>query len=127
MAEKKAEKNGTGSLEHALKTISGVMSDLTSLEVQTYTGNLDVVVKDVKDIKNFEAILESVKSSAAGNLKLRHVTKINIDGDGLVLVPETTSPNHVQEAHDAALKAGHEVRQGLLTLFADLTGLAISK
>ena len=121
------DKKGKGTLKNALETIGEVISDLTSLEVQTYTGNLDVVVKDLKNTTNFETILKSVKTTASGNLKLRYVTKINIDGDGLVLVPETASPNHVQEAHAAALKAGHEVRQGLLTLFADLTGLAISK
>jgi hypothetical protein len=121
------ETKGKGPLKNALETISEVVSDLTSLEVQTYTGNLDVVAKDLKGTTNFEAILNSVKTTANGNLTLRYVTKISIDGDGLVLVPETTSPNHVQDAHAAALKAGHEVRQGLLTLFADITGLAVSK
>ena len=118
---------GKGPLKNALETISGVISDLTSLEVQTYTGNLDVVAEDLKGTTNFEAILNSVKTTTNGNLKLRYVTKINIDGDGLVLVPETASPNHVQDAHAAALKVGHEVRQGLLTLFADITGLAVNK
>ena len=118
---------GKGTLKNALETISEVISDLTSLEVQTHTGNLDVVAKDLKGTTNFEAILNSVKTTTNGNLKLRYVTKINIDGDGLVLVPETASPNHVQNAHAAALKVGHEVRQGLLTLFADITGLAVSK
>ena len=118
---------GKGTLKNALETISEVISDLTSLEVQTYTGNLDVVAKDLKGTTNFEAILKSVKTTTNGNLKLRYVTKINIDGDGLVLVPETASPNHVQDAHAAALKVGHEVRQGLLTLFADITGLAVNK
>jgi hypothetical protein len=121
------EKKGKGPLKNALETISEVVSDLTSLEVQTYTGNLDVVAKDLIGTSNFEDILNSVKTTANGNLTLRYVTKISIDGDGLVLVPETTSPNHVQDAHAAALKAGHEVRQGLLTLFADITGLAVSK
>ena len=121
------ETKGKGTLKNALETISEVISDLTSLEVQTYTGNLDVVAEDLKSTTNFEAILNSVKTTANGNLKLRYVTKINIDGDGLVLVPETASPNHVQEAHAAALKVGHEVRQGLLTLFADITGLTVSK
>jgi hypothetical protein len=121
------EKKGKGPLKNALETISEVVSDLTSLEVQTYTGNLDVVAKDLIGTSNFEDILNSVKTTANGNLTLRYVTKISIDGDGLVLVPETTSPNHVQDAHTAALKAGHEVRQGLLTLFADITGLAVNK
>ena len=118
---------GKGTLKNALETISEVISDLTSLEVQTYTGNLDVVAKDLKGTTNFEAILNSVKTTTNGNLTLRYVTKISLDGDGLVLVPETASPNHVQDAHAAALKVGHEVRQGLLTLFADITGLAVNK
>ena len=110
-------------LENALTTLKDTLVDLTSLEVQTYTGDLDVVIKDLKDTTSFEAILKKVK--AQGTLKLRYVTKINFDGDGLVLVPETAPPNHIREAHDSALKAGHDTRMGLLNLFSEITGLAV--
>ena len=117
------DEKGKGSLENALSTLKDAVVDLTSLEVQTYTGDLDVVIEELTDTTNFEEILKKVK--AQGKLKLRYVTKINFDGDGLVLVPETAPPDHIREAHNAAVKAGHDTRMGLLTLFSEVTGLAV--
>jgi hypothetical protein len=111
--------------EEALKKLKDTVCDLTSLEVQTYTGDLNVGVDLEGDSTDFEKILSQVK--AAGTLKLVYVTKINFDGDGIVLVPETAAPDHIQQAHSAAIKAGQEVRQGLLTLFSDVTGLKAGK
>ena len=47
-------------LEDALTTLKETMCDLTSLEVQTYTGNLDVAVTDQVGSTRFEDILEKV-------------------------------------------------------------------
>ncbi len=118
MAEKKR-------LEDALTTLKETLCDLTSLEVQTYTGNLDVAVTDQVGSAKFEDILEKVRVS--GTLKLVAVTKINFDGDGMVLVPPQAMPDHVGDAHDAAVAAGLQVREGLLALFSEMTGLVISE
>lgn len=112
-------------LEDALATLKDTMCDLTSLEVQTYTGNLDAAVTDQVGSTKFEGILKNVKVS--GTLKLVAVTKINFDGDGMVLVPPQAIPEYVRDAHDAAVAAGLEVRAGLLELFSDMTGLVIGK
>lgn len=112
-------------LEDALTSLKETMCDLTSLEVQTYTGDLDAAVTDQVGSTKFEEILEKVKVS--GTLKLVAVTKINFDGDGLVLVPTQASPDYVRDAHDAAVAAGLEVREGLLELFSEMTGLVIGK
>jgi len=112
-------------LQKALENLKTVACDLTSLEVQTYIGNLEVAVKGKKGTTDFEKILEEVR--AKGNLKLAAVTKINFDGDGFVLVPEVPMPDHAQKAHDTAVKAGQDVRAGLLELFSSMTGLIIDK
>jgi len=112
-------------LDEALTTLKETMCDLTSLEVQTYTGNLDVAVTDQIGSTKLEDILEKVRVS--GTLKLVAVTKINFDGDGMVLVPPQAVPDHIRDAHDAAVAAGLEVREGLLALFSEMTGLVISK
>ena len=112
-------------LEDALTSLKETMCDLTSLEVQTYTGNLDAAVTDQVGSTKFEEILEKVKVS--GTLKLVAVTKINFDGDGLVLVPTQALPDYVRDAHNAAVAAGLEVREGLLELFSEMTGLVIGK
>jgi hypothetical protein len=111
--------------EEALKKIKETLCDLTSLEVQTYVGDLDVVISEASDPKDFDVILESGKTS--GRLKLAFVTKIEFDGDGRVLVPPAAAPDHIQQAHNAAVKAGHEIRLGLLSLFSEVTGLKGTK
>ena len=111
--------------EEALKAIKDAACDLTSLEVHTYVGDLDVVVKDAGDSTNFDDILSSGKTS--GKLKLAFVTKIEFDGDAKVLVPTAAAPDHIQQAHSAAVKAGQDIRLGLLSLFSEMTGLRVTK
>jgi len=119
------------SLRDALESLQDMACDLTSLEVQTYMGNLDVAIskdekKDEKsDVTNFEKILKKVNKS--GNLKLVAVTKVNFDGDSFALIPETPLPPHIQRAHQAALQAGMDTRAGLLALFSSVIGLSTNK
>lgn len=113
------------SLENALIDLKNAVGDLTSLEVQTYVGEIDVVMDGVTDSTNFETALKNAKASGKVTLKL--VTKLNFDGDGIVLVPSSAPADYVQEAHDAALEAGNQVREGLIGLFADVIGLRASR
>ncbi len=112
-------------LHKALEGLKNVLCDLTSIEVQTYVGDLNVLVQGETTPTNLEKLLESGKTS--GKLKLTLVTKINFDGDGFVLLPASATPDHIQNAHNAALKSGNDVRQGLLSLFSDVIGLKVSK
>ena len=105
------------SLRGVLNAAKDAISDLSSLEVQTYTGEIKVAVESV-GTTNFTDILKTAK--ATGNITLAQVTKINIDGDGINLVPDTPPPPHVAEAHAAALEAGENVRASILELFKGL-------
>jgi len=108
----------------ALSKIGDVLEDLSSLEVQTLTGSLDVKVTDGK-LDDFETLLNNAK--VAGNLKLRAVTKMMCDGDAINLVPDEEFPEHIQKVHAAAVKAGIDTRHGLLSLFGGMVGLKSSK
>ena len=105
--------------------LKNVVGDLTSLEVQTYVGEIDVVIGGITGSTNFEKSLEQAKQ--AGKIQLQLVTKLNFDGDGIVLVPSTAPADYIQRAHDTALMAGNEVRQGLISLFSDFIGLKANK
>lgn len=108
------------SLKDALEQLKNAVGDLTSLEVQTYVGELDVIVKDQQGSTNFEEMLK--KARASNQLSLQLVTKVNFDGDAIALVPSSAPADYVQEAHEAALELGNDVRQGLLMMFADVIG-----
>lgn len=112
-------------LHKALEGLRDVLCDLTSIEVQTYVGDLNLLVQGETNPTNLEKLLELGKTS--GKLNLTLVTKINFDGDGFVLLPTSATPDYIQNAHNAALKAGNDVRQGLLSLFSDVIGLKVSK
>ncbi len=113
------------SLEKALTNLKNAVGDLTSLEVQTYVGEIDVVIDGITGSTDFEKSLQQAKQ--AGKIQLQLVTKINFDGDGIVLVPSSAPADYVQQAHDTALQAGIDVRQGLISLFSDVIGLKASK
>jgi len=113
------------SLQDALTQLKNAVGDLTSLEVQTYVGEIDVIIDGITDSTNFEASLKKAKSG--GKISLQLVTKLNFDGDAIVLVPSSAPADYIQQAHDSALKAGNDVRQGIISLFADVIGLKVSK
>lgn len=105
------------SLRNVLDSAVNAIEDLSSLEVQTYVGLLDVTV-DAEDSRNLEALLKQARVS--GNLQLVQVTRLSIDGDGTNLVSPDPQPEHVVRAHQAALEAGNHVRAGILELFSGL-------
>ena len=112
-------------LSDALENLKKAIGDLTSLEVQTYVGDIKVAIEEMADTTSFEDTLNKAKQNA--NIKLSLVTKINFDGDGIVLVPDSAPADYIQQAHDSALRAGNDVRQGLIELFADVIGFAVTK
>jgi len=108
----------------ALGKIGEVLEDLSSLEVQTFTGSLDVTIDDDGNLDDFTKLLANAKTK--GNLKLRAVTKMMCDGDAINLVPDEDFPEHIQKVHAAAVKAGIDTRHGLLALFGGMVGLKSS-
>lgn len=114
----------TMNFKEALEQLKEITVDLTSLEVKTYVGDVNVVIDGITDGTNFEASLSQAKVN--GDITLSLVTKLEFDGDGTVLVPSSAPANYVQEAHDAALAAGNKVRNGLISLFSEVTGLKVT-
>jgi hypothetical protein len=113
------------SLANALKDLKNAVGDLTSLEVQTYVGEINVVMEGITDTTNFEESLHQAKADE--KIQLQLVTKLKFDGDAIVLVPSSAPADYIQKAHDTAIKAGNEVRHGLIALFSDVIGLKVSK
>ncbi len=112
------------SLQGALDSLKKAAGDLASLEVQTYVGEIDVVIDGVDDATDFEKSLKQAKSN--DKIKLTLVTKLKFDGDAFVLVPASAPADYVQQAHNAALKAGDDARKGLIALFGDAIGLKVT-
>ncbi|MDQ6998045.1 MAG: hypothetical protein Q9M17_04960 [Mariprofundus sp.] len=115
-------------LNEAIGALKDAFVDLASLEVQTYTGSIDITkLKDKEgkdiDVTKFESYLKA-SIGQPENLKLVAVTKMNCDGDAINLVPEAGFDGHVQRVHESALKAGIETRHGIMALFSSALGVS---
>jgi len=110
----------------AFESLNTALGDLSSLEVQTYVGKIELPDTEdggkKLDVTKFEDYLKGCVAKP-NDLKLVAVTKMNFDGDAINLVPEEGFPDHVQKVHEAAVRAGIETRHGLLSLFGSLIGV----
>ncbi len=117
-----------GNLKKALKKLDEQVKDLTSLHVQTFTGDLTVTIDDSKgyqDIKtaiNAAIAAEKKKTSASAKFQLVAETLAQFDGDSYNFVNKDLDdvPQIALEVHKNAVKAGIETRLGLLNLFKDI-------
>lgn len=107
-------------LPAALEDLKEAFCDLSSQETQTYVGDLKVVVDSINST-DLKTLLKS--GAVKGDLELTAVTRISFDGDGIVLCPKEPLPDHVLDAHQAALEAGRNTREGLIALFSNVIGL----
>lgn len=109
------------SLKDAFVAIKKGVADISSVEVQTFSGDLTTVIKPDGDgsVLDWENLLSSAQSTTQGSLTLMASSKYELDGDAKLLLNPAITPE-VRDAHDAAVTAGLEVRQGLVDAFYDL-------
>jgi hypothetical protein len=94
--------------------LSSALDDATSLEVRTY------VSEDIGTV-TYE------KGAFGGSARLRAMTRVNIDGDSLVCVPETSGEldTSVWAVHLDMMRQAQESRADLLkTIVSAASGLA---
>jgi len=105
--------------KNALKKLDEAVKDLTSLHVQTFTGQANAKIDGSQSFEDIRTIVaEGVKN---GEIKLAAETLAQFDGDSYNFIKEdidSLSPV-ILETHKNAVKAGIETRLGLLTLFKD--------
>ncbi len=102
-------------LKDALEKLDAAVDDLTSLHVQTFTGEID---SDV-DGQTFDDIRKLVKAAkTSGKIQLVAESLTQFDGDSYNFVIQNLDdvPRLALEVHRNAVKAGIETRLGLLNL-----------
>lgn len=107
-------------LKGALTKLDRAVEDLTSLHVQTFTGELDIEITGKEEFSSFR---ESVKKSKdSGKISLVAETLAQFDGDSYNFITKDLNniPEIALELHQNAVESGIETRLGLLTLFKDL-------
>lgn len=107
-------------LSDALKKLDEAVKDLTSLHVQTYSGEIKIKNDGTKSYKGLKTELD--KAIATSNITLVAETLAQFDGDSYNFVKQDLSniPSLALEVHKNAVEAGIETRLGLLGLFKGL-------
>jgi hypothetical protein len=96
----------------ALKTISDGISDMSQLNVRTFTGNITAPAagQDAKDYMD--------TAFADGNLEVVALTRIKLDGDAdQFFVKDDALRALLLPAHQEAIRAGQASRQAAFNLF----------
>ena len=100
------------------------IADLSQLQVQTYTGNIVAHIKDGEggaSIINWQELL-TTSAKEDGDVSLVAATKVNLDGDTELFIA-ANAPTNLLEAHNDAVAAAQQLRQGLVEAFADVLGI----
>jgi len=107
-------------LKKALTQLDDAVKDLTSLHVQTYSGE---VTSTIDGSQSYDDIRKVVQSAATeGKITLVAETLAQFDGDSYNFIKQELDdiPKLALEVHKNAVQSGVDTRLGLLTLFKDL-------
>ncbi|MCH2193575.1 hypothetical protein [Kordia sp.] len=106
-------------LKQALKKLNDAIEDVSSLHVQTFTGDLTLSINNDQGYKDIRTEIEKEKNKKDGSIILVAETLAQFDGDSYNFVKKDLDdiPEITLEVHKNAVKAGIETRIGLLGLF----------
>ena len=114
-------------LGDAVKSLKGAIGDLTSLEVQTFTGTLESLVDNVTGDKpatggsviDWKKVVASARTKTKGKVRLAMATKVNFDGDTSLYIGEEEIPSYILQAHEKAVENGRQVRKDIIEFMGD--------
>lgn len=104
-------------LKKAIESLDKAVKDLSSLHVQTFSGEVGITIDSDTGYKNIKQQIDTQKTE--GKLDLVAETLAQFDGDSYNFVKKDLDdiPAVTLEVHKNAVKAGIETRIGLLGLF----------
>ena len=102
--------------KNVLNSIAQKMGDLTSLEVTTYTGQIDLTAQGVNVPTNFDGIIAAAKANA--NISIRASTLSKIDGDTQVFYASDATAEDKEE-HRQIVEVARENRKATLGFFEE--------
>jgi hypothetical protein len=103
-------------------TIVAMAKDLSVLEVNTFTGDLEAIIEaqaedDRTTLLDWDKLQEEAMKK--GKITLAASTKVFIDGDQNQYLA-TDLPADIYTVHQAAVESGLKVRQGFVRLVKDI-------
>ena len=108
-------------LKEALKGVRARITDLSEVEVRTYTGEASAVISAISgegDAAVFDNVLTRLDSETS-SVQLAYLSRLDLDGDALFFCA-TGAPADLADAHRAAVESGIQSRAAIINLFKDL-------
>lgn len=106
-----------GFLSEAFDKLKDGIKDVSSLEVMSFSGDINVVIND-KNAIDWEKLLET--SQTQGNVNLMLASEFKADGDAMLFAASSEIDENIRKAHAEAIIAGQKVRNDLMALFTDV-------
>jgi len=105
-------------LRDAVTKINNIISDLSSLHVQTYTGSVTVDLDNLgADENGMDRVRDAVRQARAdGNVTLVAEAYYQFDGDSYNFLTTDDVPLRALEIHTAAVEAGMKTRRAIVEL-----------
>lgn len=109
-------------LKEALNKLNAAVQDLTSLHVQTYTGELTFEITGKESFEDIRKLIKQEKAKQDSKIHLVAESLAQFDGDSYNFVKQDLAnvPPLALEVHQNAVESGIETRLGMLELFKDL-------
>jgi len=108
--------------EQAFKKIGEAVSDLSSLEVITYTGS--VTIKANTKVDTFDKVFAAAKANQNVDLKVLASTRVNIDGD-IVAFYDSEIAEEEKLAHNQLVVEATDNRRDTVDMVRDILGDAV--
>lgn len=103
------------SLKDLAATLKDAVGDLSSLNVETYTGTISFKVDGNKtEIDWSKMFQEAMKEDGKGTAELLMASRFEIDGDAKLFVSSSDIPAKIEQAHNNAVITGSEVRAEII-------------
>jgi hypothetical protein len=106
-------------LRQAFEDLKDAACDLTSLDVQSFTGTLKAEVHGGEggNIIDWEKLVAD--AGPDGGIKLVLASHFKFDGDATLYTAEGQIPADIRAAHADAIQAGQQIRKDLFEFFSD--------
>ena len=102
-------------LKDALDKLNNAIDDLTSLHVQTFTGEV-TFVQEGKTFNDVRTAIETARGESKISLVAESVFKFDGDSYNFVTSQEGGVPSSALELHKASVDSGIKTRQGLMQM-----------
>ena len=106
-----------GLFADAFKKMAAGIDDLSSLEVVTFQGSVNLAAGD--SIESFEDVLSKAKANADVTVKVLASTKTRLDGDAMTFY-DTGITEEQKLAHAELVDAANENRQATINFIREM-------